>query len=118
MTSIRSRLSPRQKLSRSLSVTAERGAKFFVVEQLLEAPDNGVRAGILLRLPDAVIAAKARQLQEACKQVGFDQGSDYVDVRHAHQSAQRDARGNLPSQVIDQLEYWRNGMVAISEGAR
>lgn len=97
---------------------AARGAAFFVVEQLLEAPDNGVRAGILLRLPDAVVAAKAKQLQMACEQAGFTLGSDYVAVRHAHQSAQRDARGNLPAQIVDQLEYWRNGMVAISEGGR
>ena len=112
------RVSPRQKLSRSLSVVAARGAAFFVVEQILEAPDNSVRAGILLRLPDALIAGKSKQLQMACEEVGFNLGSDYVAIRHAHQSAQRDARGNLPAGVIDQLEYWRHGMVAISEGGR
>lgn len=91
---------------------------FFVVEQLVEAPSHAVRAGVLLRLPDAVIAAKAEQLQDGCLQAGFPPGSDYVAIRLAHQSARRDARGNLPAQVTDQLEYWRRGMVAISEGSR
>ena len=90
---------------------------FFVVDQLIEAPSDAVRAGILLRLPDAVIAAKAEQLQDGCADAGFKLGSEYVSIRLAHQSAMRDARGNLPAEVTCQLEIWRNGMVAISEGA-
>lgn len=97
---------------------ARREAMFFVAEQLLDAPDNAVRAGILLRLPDAVIAAKAKHLQAACKEAGFLLGSEYVAIRHGYQSAQRDPRGNLPAHVTEQLEYWRSGMVALSEGGR
>lgn len=93
-------------------------ANFFVVDQIIEARTHAVRAGILIRLPDAVIAARAEQLQDGCTEAGFSIGSDYVAIRLAHQNAQRDRRGNLPGHITDQLEYWRRGMVAISEGGQ
>ncbi|MBJ3783389.1 hypothetical protein [Devosia sediminis] len=106
-------------MASALGATSERqpawSGNFFVVDQLLEAENNAVRAGLLLRLPDAVVASKVVQMQAACREVGFELGSDFLDVRLAHQSAMRDRQGNLPSPIVEQLEYWRRGMVAIAE---
>lgn len=110
-------LRPARPMPRSLS-TAARDTKFFVAEQLLDAPDDAVRAGILLRVPDAVIAAKAKHLKAACKEACFELGSNYVDVRLAHQSANRDRLGNLPAAAGQELDRWRSYMVVVSEGGR
>lgn len=91
---------------------------FFFVDQLHEATTDAERAGILLRLPDALVAAEVEQLQAACVEGGFPLGRDYLAIRHSQQSAVRDRQGNLPDQVAEQLEYWRRGMVAISESAK
>lgn len=89
-------------------------SNFFVVDGLLEADSNARRAGILLRLSDAVVAAKAEQLGDACREVGFPDGASYIAVRLAIQSATRTPTGELPPELVNQVELWRRGLAAIA----
>ena len=88
--------------------------KFVVVDGLLEARTHAQRASILLRLSDAVIAAKVEQLQDACRETGFQAGVDFLSLRLAQHCATRTKTGEMPKALVEQLEYWRNGMVAIA----
>lgn len=87
---------------------------FFVVDGLLEARTHAERASILLRLSDAVIAAKVEHLQDACRETGFQAGVDFLSLRLAQHCATRTETGEMPKAIVEQLEYWRNGMVAIA----
>jgi hypothetical protein len=69
---------------------------FFVVDQILEARSHAPRAAVLLRLSDALIAAKCVQLQAACLEVGFHDGAHYLEVRHAAHCGTRSKQGALP----------------------
>jgi len=87
---------------------------FWITRQILRADDDAQRAGILLRIPDLVIAGRDKELIEACQACQFADGAAYVTVRAAVVSATRDETGQLPAEHADRLERCRCGMVAIA----
>lgn len=84
---------------------------FVVVDEILAARDHARRASVLLRLSDAVLGEKAAVISDACTEVGFAEGASYVAIRLAVQCATRSPSGELPPSLVDQVEYWRQGML-------
>src|SRR5690606_19676895 len=91
---------------------------FWITRQILRATDNAQRAGILLALPDRVLVTRPEELTEACDACAFGDGGDFIAVRAAAACANREADGQLPAALAEQLERWRRGMVAIAARTR
>jgi len=94
------------------------GLNFYLVDQLLEARNHHARAGLLLRVPDALLLTKADVMAEACTKADFPLGADYIAVRVSAMSAVRQVNGDMPQGVVQQLDYWRSAFCAIAGGAR
>lgn len=89
---------------------------FWIAREILRADSDAVRAAILLRIPDLVLAQKAEVLSEACTACQFGEGAGYISVRLSVACANRDPNGRLPSGMARLLEMWRCSMVALAAG--
>ena len=89
-------------------------ANFVVVDEITEARDHARRAAILLRLSDVILNDKAGVIFDACNDCGFADGASYISVRLAAQSATRSPTGEIPAALVEQVEYWRRGMLAVA----
>lgn len=82
-------------------------ANFPIVDQLHAAKSNRDRAGVLLRISDAVLLPFQSQISLACTLGRFEAGSSFIAWRVAALCATRDAHGLLPDLVATELEQWR-----------
>ena len=70
-----------------------------LLRQMLEADDDRARAGILLRVPDMVLAKYRGGFVAACAKARFDAGEAFIAARIAAMWAVRDGCGRLPADV-------------------
>lgn len=94
-------------------------ALFPVVGHLLAAGSDAERAGILLRLSDAVLLAYPMPIAEACAARGFVDGQLFAALRAALLCRTRDAHGLLPERSVAELEGLRvrlSHLAALKEG--
>lgn len=92
--------------------------RFHIVEQIVTAPCHERRAALVLRVPDGILLQKGVELKEACIEADFSIGATYLDLRIAALCLYRDADGKMPAGPLQQLEVWRRGLVAFSQGRK
>jgi hypothetical protein len=87
-----------------------------IFSQLDEAEGPAEKARYLLRLSDDLVLRYLGALQRACFDAGFAIGANYLDCRVAALQAVRDREGRLPEHIVQTLEIWRAGLVAVAGG--
>lgn len=85
-----------------------------IIRQMHDAEDDRARAGILLSVPDLLLAKFATVFDDACRRAAFDAGRDFIVVRLTAMRAVRDETGNLPTPVAAQLEEYRTTLAAFA----
>lgn len=88
-----------------------------LARRLLSAGSNRDRAGMLLRVPDAVVLEQADALAEACRQAGFHPGADFITLRGVELHRVRDIHGMLPEAGAAVLEGYRVSLSRFVAGA-
>jgi len=81
-----------------------------LADQIAAAGSHASRATILLRMPDACLAAHHVDLSRICDEAGFDAGLAYLAawVRCFH--ATRDGDGNLPAEAVELMDAQRDAL--------
>ena len=97
-------------------VMARESSLLPVVSQLLDATDHSARARILLRLPDAILLTGSPELGRACSAAGFELGAQYIANQVIALHAVRTPKGDLPDHVVQTMQIWRNGLLAVTGG--
>ncbi|WP_131798364.1 hypothetical protein [Devosia elaeis] len=83
-------------------------------EQIIAMATDAERAGLILRLPDAIVHEKIAELCEACVAVGFTVGAAFLTARAASFSSARRIDGGLALDVMAHLEDLRHAMMVIA----
>lgn len=64
-----------------------------IIRQMIDAPDDRARAGVLLAVPDTVLMKHREQFEAVCRRAGFDLGQHFIDIRRASWHAVRGPDG-------------------------
>jgi len=87
-----------------------------VIRQMLDADGDAVRAGILLSVPDLILAKYAGEFDKACAKGRFDLGREFIVLRLDAMRAVRDEQGLLPIKLDPQCSAVRMALMAIARG--
>lgn len=88
----------------------------FIVEKLDDATSNRERAGIVLRVPDAIMMTYGAVIASACRKGGFEAGWEFCQIRNSLLHATRDEHGLLPRLPAAELEHWRVALSTFAAG--
>ncbi|QXN68020.1 hypothetical protein [Microcystis phage Mwe-Yong1] len=87
-----------------------------VADQIRGASSHRRRAEILLRLPDALLAGHATELEEACREAGFGElGRNFIQQRLVALHATRRPDGRQSQNVLTMMDIWCDGLLAAVE---
>lgn len=89
--------------------------RLHLIEQLRAATGQPAMAGMLLRLPDALVLEHQIEILRACREQRFSAGAQFVDIRVAALCALRDRVGRLPDREAGTLEQWRAAFAALAQ---
>lgn len=92
-------------------------AMFPPAEQIVDATCDADRAGLILRLPDAIVSDYLDALRDACVSVGFTVGAAYLTARAVSFSSVRRLDGSLPPDQQAMVESARSTLFEIAFGA-
>lgn len=98
---------PARLLPRAHAVRSGQQHLFPIAAHILNAPNDSARARILQTLPDALVVTHQQALERACRQVGFNDGVLFLQVRSAALFARRGRDGSLPAGLAGQLAHFR-----------
>lgn len=101
-------------LPRAHAVRSGQEHLFPPIAHLINAPSDGERARQLQALPDVVVLSHGPKIAAACRQLGFDEGADFMAVRGAALRARRRLDGSLPPAIATELESWRQDFAALA----
>jgi hypothetical protein len=88
----------------------------YFVERVQEAGGGREIAGLLLRVPDAIVLSHGVQLMAECERKRFRAGATFLTYRAAALSAVRDVHGMLPASMGFELEAWRETFSRFAAG--
>jgi hypothetical protein len=98
---------PKTLLPQAHSVRPGQERLFPAVRMLINAERTCDRARQLQSLPDGVVSSHGHLLIEACRQLGFEPGAVFMEVRLAALFARRRIDGTLDPILAGQLDYYR-----------
>jgi hypothetical protein len=87
-----------------------------LIRQFHDAESDRARAGMLLRLPDGMLAKHAHVFEAACRRAGFEAGLAFIDLRRVAWLAVRDELGRLPAGLEIELARWREQLAVYAQG--
>lgn len=91
-----------------------RSTLFPPAEQIIAATCNAERAGLILRLPDAIVSDRLTELCDACTSTGFTVGAAYLMARAASFNSVRRLDGSLALNVLSHVEDLRHAVMVIA----
>jgi hypothetical protein len=89
-----------------------------IIDELRAAATGRAIAGLLLRVPDAIVLSHGVQLQAECMRKRFAAGATFLDHRAAALAAVRDAHGLIPMSLGLEVESWRETFSVFAAGRR